>query len=159
MKKNYWLILTILPIVLLAGLIVEYLLIGKQSVDAVRLEDWSLYQTITQPDDKWVGTGDCVTNLEFKNLMLLSVKGEMKKLVLSGNYKLIVTPNYFKWSNEKFLGYNNDSAAICAVAGRYPLKAYEDKLLWSEPCTGGALESSIDCQNSERLIDEYFKIN
>lgn len=89
----------------------------------------NLYQTITDPEDKFLGTGECMTNPEFLDLIAQAQDGEIKKLVIN-NQEFVITPNYENWPNEKFVGFNQDETAICAVGGRYPLEIYDDQLIW-----------------------------
>ena len=137
---------------------------------ASKIENWSLYQEITDLEEKWVGSGDCsdpsLSPNEFAKFKTLAISGSMKQLVLPGNLYLIITPNYFSWSNENFLGFNSDPNAICAVAGRYPLIAYSDKLLWRGVCSTGlqpdintpAYDELIQCEKSREAVDKYFKL-
>lgn len=143
---------------LAAFLIVHYLYLNKVGNGlAVKIENWSLYQEISDPKDKFIGTGDCSSNQEFNYLVSLGKAGSMKKLILPGDLELIMTLNYLSWTNEKFLSFNNDATAICAAAGTYPLKGYADKLLWIHHCSGGVIEPSAECQKSEAIVENYFK--
>jgi len=156
-------------------LIVSYFFVRKnKSVSSddlnAKLENWSLYQEIIDPEEKWVGSGDCSADPinspnDFDNFKALAKKGSMKELILPGNFGLTLTPNYFSWSNEKFLSFTHNENAICAVAGRYPLRAYPDKLLWVSVCSTGFMPSEdspmyndfMKCIESEQIVRDYFK--
>jgi len=114
------------------------------------IENWDLYEPILSAEEKWVGTGDCGL-AEFNNFLLKANQGEMSLLKLQGTLDLLITPNYYYWSNEQFLNFLYQSNAICAVAGRYPLRAYEDKLLWIGTC----YEEELDCKIAQYLVERF----
>lgn len=130
-----------------------------------QIENWSLYQEVTNESEKIVGSGDCTTNEEFNNYVNKTKQGSFKRLMLNGALELVITPNYDNWTNEKFLAFSNDSTAICAAGGIYPLKAYQDKLLWRGICSTGAIPPTNSpaygdfqkCTITEEILNEYFK--
>jgi len=162
-------ILIILAVVMLCA-IIFYLSLKKSEYNPEsKIENWNLYQEISNREDKWIGAGDCSSvppsSNEFNHFKDLIGSDSMKKLVLSGNFELVITPNFLSWTNEKFLNFNHDDSAICAAGGRYPLKAYSDKLLWSGVCGSGIMPESgtpaykdfIQCQKSENVVRDYFQ--
>lgn len=119
-----------------------------------QIESWDKYQEIVDSADKFIGAGDC-GGQEFNKFKQQTVLGSMKKITLPGNLDLIITPNYDHWTNNQFLALISDSNAICAAGGRYPLKAYIDKLLWIGVCDTG-VESESQCQKSAEIVNGYY---
>lgn len=119
-----------------------------------KIENWELYQEIENPEDKWVGAGEC-GNPEFAEFKNKVKQGSIKLWQANGVLDLFITPNYLNWSNEQFLTFNNDETAICSAGGRYPLKAYPDKLLWKGVCGTGNLPSSQECLFVDAIVIDY----
>lgn len=139
--KNHKKIYLLLSLVLLVAVFIIYFFIKNNKKQQYAVYNWNLYQNITDLEDKFLGTGDCMTNPEFLALITRAQAGEMKKIVHKDVQEFIITPNYENWSNEKFIGFNQDETAICAAGGRYPYKAFSDKLLWKGAC----LNQSEEC--------------
>lgn len=150
--KFFLIVIIVLAVFFLGGYF--YLQQVNQGL-SVQIENWSLYQEIVDPADKFVGSGDC-GGQEFSQFKQKASLGSIKKLFLPGNLDLIITPNYDNWTNDQFLALISDSSAICAAGGRYPLKAYPDTLLWSGVCSTG-VESENQCQKSAEMINRYYK--
>lgn len=128
------------------------------------IENFSLYDEFRENKENIFGA-DC-GNDEFNNLKSLAKEGSVKQLFLPGGFQLVLTPNYYNWSNDKFLGFNNpDSGAFCGAGGIFPLYAYKDNLLWSGSCSSGFMpspdeagyEDFMNCLESEEMVIEYFE--
>lgn len=124
-----------------------------------QVENWANYIEITDPTQKEeVGAGSCGPNenQEFTQVREKIKTGSYKKLVIGG-VRLVITPNYSKWSNEKFLAFNKDETAICGAGGLYPLHAFSDKLLWSGSCGTGVYYQGVeDCEKTRSAIHSLY---
>lgn len=170
-KKNKILIISITVIIIL----IAFLLYQKMEEDKLsQIEDWNLYQEITDKSLKANLFGDpdeCVQvenfNQEFVDFKKQANRGSIKQFLYDGVLEFVITPNYDNWTNAQFLALSADNGAICSVANFVPVRAYEDKLLWNLPCSSGAMpgenESAykefIKCTVAEQAALEYFSKN
>lgn len=130
---------------------------GINTQDVInKLENWSIYKSSTLH----VGTGDCGGN-EFEGKLNQLNSGMRYSQEINGLI-LLYTPNYSKWSNEKFVSFNAGDNNVCGTGGIYPLHAYTDKLLWVSSC-GGVLpedpekaQKVRDCGATSKIIDDYY---
>lgn len=124
-----------------------------------QVENWASYTEVTDPAQKEeVGTGSCGPNenKEFAQNREKTKTGWYKSLNIN-RVKLVITPNYFNWSNEKFLAFNKDETAICGAGGLYPLHAFSDKLLWSGSCGTGVYYQGVeDCEKTRSAIHSLY---
>lgn len=172
-QKNKILISSTIAIILIALLFwfTFYFRQNQTQDNLSQIENWSLYQEITNSNEKFVGAGDCSQaknfNQEFADFKKQASLGSIKQFLYNGVLVLVITPNYDNWTNEKFLAFNSDGGAICSAGGRYPLKAYADKLLWITSCSTGVMleEDSpaytdfIKCTEAKQVIEAYFAKN
>lgn len=127
-----------------------------------QVENFALYQEI-------VGTGEgffdkTCPNEEFNEFLRLTESGSIKGLNLSGGIQTIITPNYYHWSNEKFLGFKSiKPPAFCNVGIVGPVHAYKDHLLWSNSCGGAIIQDNLyyyqyaeKYAEIEKIINNYF---
>jgi hypothetical protein len=139
-----------------------------------QIEDWNLYQEITDKSLKANILGDhdeCVQvegfNQEFADFKKQANRGSIKQFLYDGVLSLAITPNYNNWTNDQFLALSADNGAICSVGHLSPVRAYEDKLLWNLPCSSGAMPEKDDptytdfikCTEAEQTALEYFSKN
>ncbi|MCX6784418.1 MAG: hypothetical protein NTV81_00585 [Candidatus Komeilibacteria bacterium] len=155
--KNILIVFGIILIIVAGG----YFYYQADQNSVAQIENWAEYQEIIDLADKFVGSGDCGSQ-EFDQFKQKAILGSMKKLSLAGNLDLILTPNYDHWTNNQFLDFLQDETAICAAGGRYPLRAFSDKLLWVGSCGSGvapgagvAYNNFIQCQKSAKMVSEY----
>lgn len=169
-NKLIFIVILFLLILLSYGIIKYFQFVNDKKLESnliKQIEDWNYYQEITDQIEKtsYFTLPDCSANQEFKDFNLKAVQGEVKVFKLNGALPLVLTPNYFNWGNEKFLSFSSDPTAVCYAGGIYPLKAYQDKLLWRESCSTGALPAEntlaykdfLKCQEAEQVLNEYFK--
>lgn len=145
---------------------VYFLFFYKKKDNAINMvENFSLYQEITDPAERLLWEG-CNANEEFNQFKKIIKQGSMKKLILPGGAQAMVTPNYYNWSNKKFLSFINiEPEAFCGVGGFFPIHAYKNNLLWFQRCSGGAIfdednpeyQEFIKCTETEESINNYFK--
>jgi hypothetical protein len=122
------------------------------------IENWSNYQEIADINEKKVGTDSCGVNdnKEFAQIREKTKTGYYKILKID-KATLAITPNYFNWSNKKFLSFKKDETALCGVGGVYPLHAFTDKLLWISYGCGGVYYPGIeDCDKTASAIDQLY---
>jgi hypothetical protein len=128
-----------------------------------QIENFNLYQEITDPAQR--SFDKTCPNEEFNNFLKLTESGSMKNLILPGGMVVVITPNYYKWDNKKFLGYKNtEPPAFCNVGIMGPVHAYKDYLLWSNSCGGAITQDDLyyyqyaeKCAEVEKIIYSYFK--
>lgn len=129
-----------------------------------QIENFSLYQEITSPAER--SFDKTCPNEEFNEFLKLTEGGSMKGLILPGGIKAIITPNYYHWSNEKFLSFLTvQPEAFCNAGIIGPRHAYKDYLLWAGGCSTGRMPEPEDpgyaefmkCTETEESINNYFK--
>ncbi|MDP2812145.1 MAG: hypothetical protein Q8O32_00440 [bacterium] len=163
-KKVLKIVLIFLIVIIL---VTAYFLLTKKKRNNIieMVENFELYQEITDPDERSFGK-DCNANEEFNQFKKIMELGSMKKLVLPGGMQVMITPNYNRWSNKKFLSFNTvDPDAFCGAGGTYPLHAYKNQLLWKQACSTGAMpepdapgyQEFMKCIETEEAIVNYFE--
>jgi len=163
LNKKYFLIILAVILVLFA---IYFMFLDDKKTDPIikQIENFSLYQEISDPAEKFLGE-DCA-NEEFNKFKKIVLSGSMKKMILPGDLRAVITPNYNQWSNEKFLSFNTiQPEAFCFAGGTYPLHAYKDYLLWMGSCSAGVMlepEDSgyaefVECAETEEIINAHFK--
>lgn len=118
--------------------------------------NWAFYKEITTSEKNtsfntfgsfWTSSlkqGDTLYDFSQK-----IIKGSVKKLTINksnlntilGNYEytFYLTPNYEKWSNEKFV--EKDLVPLTGIGDLSPVYAYSDKLIWSTSLNCGGRRS------------------
>lgn len=160
-NQKYFLIILVVLFVLVA----YFIFVNNKKINPIikQIENFALYQEIVDADE--VFFDKTCTNEEFNEFLRLTESGSIKVLNLLGGIQTIITPNYYHWSNEKFLGFKNaEPPAFCNVGIMGPVHAYKDYLLWSNSCGGAMPESQdpqyadfINCIDTEKIINIYFK--
>ncbi|MBU1202626.1 hypothetical protein KKH39_01075 [Patescibacteria group bacterium] len=162
-KKALKILIIFLIIIILV--IIYFLLVKKKKNNTIEMvENFTLYQEIIDPNEK--SFDKSCPNEEFNKFLLLTEQGSIKSLKLPGGLLTIITPNYYNWSNKKFLSFNTiEPEAFCNAGGTYPLHAYKDKLLWKQGCSTGAMpepdapnyQEFMKCIETEETIINFFK--
>ncbi|MDQ5938955.1 MAG: hypothetical protein QG603_489 [Patescibacteria group bacterium] len=162
-NKKYLLIIVVIILILVASYFI-YVSNKKTNPIIKQVENFSRYQEITDPAEKYLGE-DCA-NQEFNQFKKIVLSGSMKELILPGGLRVVMTPNYNQWSNEKFLSFNTiQPEAFCSAGGIYPLEAHKDNLLWAGVCSTGRMPEQEDpgysefikCLETEEIINGYFQ--
>lgn len=128
-----------------------------------KLENWSLYKTVTDPNSKNFGNDDaCGQSIkgdaDFIAFTKKADQGPMYYLELPHYFTLYYTPNYQHWSVEKFLSFSESDRRICSIAWISPLYAYPDKLVWQFNGCGGAGCGDQEDRNYyfAQMVEMYF---
>jgi len=128
------------------------------------VENFELYQEITDPDER--SFDKSCPNEEFNKFLLLTEQGSIKGLRLPGGMLTMITPNYYHWSNKKFLSFKTvEPEAFCNVGIMGPVHAYKNQLLWRQACSTGAMpepdapgyQEFMKCIETEEAIVNYFE--
>lgn len=155
----------IILVLILISLVAYFIFVNNKKVNPTikQIENFSLYQEITDPSQR--SFDETCPNEEFNNFLKLTESGSMKSLNLPGGMVVVITPNYYKWDNKKFLGFKNiEPPAFCNVGIMGPVHAYKDYLLWSNGCGGAITHDDLEsyqgaekCAETEKIIYDYFK--
>lgn len=161
-NKKY---LLIILIIIFALFFVYFIFSSNKKTDPIikQIENLSLYQEIIDPTQR--SFDKTCPNEEFNEFLKLTESGSMKSLSLPGGIAVVITPNYYKWDNKKFLGFKNAGPpAFCNVGIMGPVHAHQDYLLWSNNCGGVTPELEdpdyvefVKCTETEEIINNYFK--
>jgi hypothetical protein len=163
LNKKYLLIILVVILVLVASYFI-YVSNKKTNPIIKQIENFSLYQEITDPAQR--SFDKTCPNEEFNIFLKLTESGSMKSFSLPGGMVVVITPNYYKWDNKKFLGFKNaEPPAFCNAGIMGPVHAYKDYLLWAGACSTGRMPESKDpdyvefvkCTETEEIINNYFQ--
>ncbi len=128
-----------------------------------RLENWSLYKSVIDTNVKNFGNDDaCGQSIrgdsDFMAFVEKANQGLMYYLELPHYLTLYYTPNYQRWSAQKFLSFSDNDMRICSIAWLSPLYAYPDKLVWEFNSCGGAGCGGQEDRNYYfvQLVEMYF---
>ena len=129
---------------------------------AAQIEDWSRYAV---DDTVVLGTSEeCEGTSAFTELLVSLGAGEKRTQLLNDGLTLVTTPNPTGLETETFVAFRDDDTAYCSAGGIYPLRAYDDRLLWSGVCSTGtepeadtpAHDAFLRCEEARAAVSWYF---
>lgn len=126
-----------------------------------KIEMWNLYQ---EDPSVVIGIPDCGVSKNSDMLKSMN-SGSKKTLSINSTYRLVLTPAYSLKNFNDVVQFRNDPTVICGIGAYYPFSISEDRLLWRQSCSSGAVpavgtqsyKDFVSCIQAQEVVQRHFK--
>lgn len=102
-----------------------------------KIESWGDYQELIKQGIVSLSDPCYGADMDTYNALNTEYQNSWIKTNQVEGASFMITPNYFNWTNDRFLSLKIGCSAVPTT----PLRAYPDKLLWITSCSSGAISS------------------